>query len=85
MRMKEDAMGNGQLKPANYEISKTPKYKNDIGKMEYDPVTDTYTCRNGKKLRVDHICYSKSKTGYVSEKTIYKCEDCNGTKTNVSE
>ena len=39
MRMKEDAMGNGQLKPANYEISKTRKYKNDIGKienMEYD-------------------------------------------------
>jgi len=32
-------MGNGQLKPANYEISKTRKYKNDIGKienMEYD-------------------------------------------------
>lgn len=25
---------------------------------------------------VDHICYSKSKTGFVSEKTIYKCENC---------
>ena len=23
-------MGNGQLNPANYEISKTRKYKNDI-------------------------------------------------------
>ena len=75
---------NGQLsyiKPANYEISKTRKYKNDIGKienMEYDVETDVYTCRNGKKLGVDHIRHSKSKTGYVSEKTIYKCEDCNG-------
>ena len=81
MRMKEDAMGNGQLKPANYEISKTRKYKNDIGKienMEYDVKKDIYTCKNGKKLGVDHIRYSKSKTGYVSEKTIYKCEDCNG-------
>ena len=81
MRMKEDAMGNGQLKPANYEISKTRKYKNDIGKienMEYDVKKDIYTCRNGKNLRVDHIRHSKSKTGYVSEKTIYKCEDCNG-------
>lgn len=81
MRMKEDAMGNGQLKPANYEISKTRKYKNDIGKienMEYDVKKDIYTCRNGKKLGVDHIRHSKSKTGYVSEKTIYKCEDCNG-------
>lgn len=32
---------NGQLsyiKPANYEISKTRKYKNDIGKMGYSNV-----------------------------------------------
>lgn len=31
------------LKPANYEISKTRKYKNDIGKienMEYDKISD---------------------------------------------
>ena len=75
---------NGQLsyiKPANYEISKTRKYKNDIGKienMEYDVKKDIYTCRNGKKLGVEHIRHSKSRTGYVSEKTIYKCEDCNG-------
>ena len=73
---------NGQLsyiKPANYEISKTRKYRNDIGKienMEYDEKLDTYTCRNGKKLTVDHIRHSKSKTGYVSEKTIYRCENC---------
>ena len=62
---------NGQLsyiKPANYEISKTRKYKNDIGKienMEYDVKKDIYTCRNGKKLGVDHIRHSKSKTGYA--------------------
>lgn len=73
---------NGQLsyiKPANYEISKTRKYRNDIGKienMEYDEELDIYTCRNGKKLTVDHIRHSKSKTGYVSEKTIYRCENC---------
>ena len=75
---------NGQLsyiKPANYEISKKRKYKNDIGKienMEYDPESDSYTCRNGKRLTADHVRHSKSKTGYVSEKTIYKCEDCSG-------
>ncbi len=40
MRMKEDAMGNGQLKPAYH--------------------------------------HSKTKTGYESEKTIYKYEDCSG-------
>lgn len=31
-----------------------------------------------KKLKNEYIKYSKSKTGYVSEKTIYKCSDCNG-------
>ena len=75
---------NGQLsyiKPANYEISKTRKYRNDIGKienMEYDAQLDIYICRNAKRLNADHIRHSKSKTGYVSEKTIYKCEDCSG-------
>ena len=75
---------NGQLsyiKPANYEISKTRKYRNDIGKienMEYDAGSDIYICRNAKRLNADHIRHSKSKTGYVSEKTIYKCEDCSG-------
>lgn len=28
--MKEDAMKNGQLKPANYEISKARKYQVDL-------------------------------------------------------
>ena len=75
---------NGQIafiKPANYEISKTRKYKNDIGKidnMKYNEEGDFYTCKNDKKLVVDHIRHSKSKTGYVSEKTIYKCENCAG-------
>ncbi len=75
---------NGQIayiKPANYEISKTRKYRNDIGKienMDYDAENDSYICRNAKKLTADYVKHSKSKTGYVSEKTIYKCEDCTG-------
>lgn len=75
---------NGQLsyiKPANYEISKTRKYKNDIGKienMEYDSGSDSYICKNSRRLTADHIKHSKSRTGYVSEKTIYKCENCRG-------
>lgn len=36
--------------------------------MEYDVKKDIYTCRNGKKLGVEHIRHSKSRTGYVSEK-----------------
>ena len=46
--------------------------------MEYDAESDIYICRNAKKLTADHIKHSKSKTGYVSKKTIYKCEDCSG-------
>ncbi len=65
---------NGQLsyiKPANYEVSKTRKYRNDIGKtenMEYHAESDIYSCRNAKKLTADHIKHSKSKTGHVSKK-----------------
>lgn len=74
---------NGQLsyiKPANYEISKTRKYQKDIGRIEnmtYVEDEDLYICRNNQKLTVQHIRHSKSKTGYISNKTIYKCKDCN--------
>ncbi|UZW12987.1 IS1182 family transposase [Clostridium pasteurianum] len=67
------------IKPANYEISKTRKYKNDISRidnMDYDKIGDYYTCKNNKKLTVNRVLKRKSKTGYISEKTIYTCEDC---------
>lgn len=75
---------NGQtafIKPMNYEISKTRKYRNDIGKienMEYHAEKDFYVCRNGQELKMEYFRYSKSKTGYVSKKNIYKCRDCSG-------
>lgn len=75
---------NGQLsfiKPSNYEISKTRKYKTDISRrenMQYDSSMDCYTCRNGRKLTKQYHRHGKSKTGYVSVKTIYQCEDCSG-------
>lgn len=67
------------IKPSNYEISKTRKYKNDISRMEnmeYNKDGDYYICRNNKILTVSHVIKRKSKTGYSSEKTIYSCEDC---------
>jgi len=75
---------NGQLsyiKPANYEISKTQKYKKDIGRLEnmtYFKDGDYYVCRNNKNLVVTGIRKAKSKTGHESIKTCYSCEDCNG-------
>ena len=67
------------IKTINYEISKTRKYKNDIGKienMDYDKENDFYKCHNGKQLKPESTKIKKSKTGYESEKTIYVCEDC---------
>ena len=32
----------------------------------------------GDNIHTDHIRRSKSKTGYISEKTIYRCGDCGG-------
>ena len=74
--------GNNQIafiKPANYDVSKKRKFKNDIGKIEnmhYNETEDFYICKNNKKLKVDSIKLRKSKTGYISEKTVYTCENC---------
>ena len=67
------------VKPQNYEISKTRKYKNDISRienMEYNEAGDYYICKNDRKLKVSNVIKRKSKTGYISEKTVYTCEDC---------
>ena len=75
---------NGQesyLKPQNYEISKTRKYRQDISRrenMEYDPEIDEYICSNGKKLRPIHERHSKNRNGYVSTVTIYESETVSG-------
>ena len=67
------------IKPSNYEISKKRKYKKDIGRIEnmkYEEKSDSYICKNGKQLPFTHLRRSKSKTGYISEKTIYQCKEC---------
>ena len=72
---------NSYIKPTNYEISKTRKYKTDISRrenMSYDKETDTYTCKNGKKLSAAGTRNSKTASGYVNVSTIYKCSDCSG-------
>ena len=75
---------NGQIayiKPQNYEISKTRKYKKDISRrenMEYHADSDSYICRNGRKLTVTNERRSKTASGYVSVKTYYRSADCTG-------
>lgn len=75
------------IKPANYEISKTRKYQNDIGRIEnmkYDADGDYYICRNNKRLTVSGETKKKSATGYESNKTIYTCENCSGCPRKTS-
>lgn len=76
---------NGQvsyIKPQNYEKSKTRRWQTNgylIENMPYDAQTDTYTCPGGHIIRPVGLQHSSSKTGYVSEITIYEgtgCQDC---------
>lgn len=67
------------IKPNNYEASKTRKLRKDIGRFEnmtYLPEQDAYECANHKRLKLVKTYNSKTKTGYVSEKSLYACEDC---------
>lgn len=67
------------IKPQNYEIMKTRKFKNNIGKREnmtYDEENDVYICHNNKKLNFIGTTTRKSKSGYVANIKIYECENC---------
>ena len=75
---------NGQeayIKPQNYEISKTRKYRQDISRrenMEYIQEEDCYICSNKRKLQVKKERTKKNHNGYISTETIYECDDCSG-------
>ena len=69
------------IKPANYEISKSRNYRNNIGNrdnMIYDAENDRYICSQGCILSATGTRQRKSVTGYISEKTVYQCSDCKG-------
>ena len=77
----EDRRITAMINPANYEISKTKKYKTDISRKEnmpYDPDGDFYTCMNGCRLYACGIDERKSFSGYIRKETVYRCRDCVG-------
>ena len=65
------------IKPSNYEASKK-KIKNKYATQNfiYNTDEDTYLCPENQILKPVEIKKSKSKSGYVSEKTIYRCKEC---------
>ena len=71
---------NAYIKPANYEKSKTRTYKKNKflrENMEYNEVDDTFTCPNGNLFRFIYTTKRTSKTGFVSEISVYECDNCN--------
>ena len=67
------------IKPQTYEKWRKRSFKQDISKrenMEYDKANDTYICHNRKMLRPIFVRKQKSKSGYVSDVTVYECENC---------
>lgn len=69
------------IKPQTYERWKKRSSKKDISSREnmaYDKTADTYTCYAGKKLHPIYIKKQKSRSGYVSDVTVYECENCTG-------
>ena len=72
---------NAYIKPADYEVRKTRKFRKDIYRVEnmpYDEETDSFTCPNGKKLVHIYDSHRKSENGYTSTKQNYICESCAG-------
>ena len=77
----EDRGISAMIKPANYEISKTRKYKQDISRREnmpYNPDGDYYTCKNGCRLYAHGIHHQRTASGYVRKQTVYRCYECAG-------
>lgn len=69
------------IKPANYEKQKNRNYRTMYGKienMEYHEMGDIFVCKAGRILQRVGTRHEKSKTGFVSEKAVYKCESCEG-------
>lgn len=76
--------GNGQtayIKPQNYEIAKTRKYRQDISRMEnmdYNAANDSYCCKNGQELTAQYEKKEKTASGYRRTVTVYQCSNCTG-------
>ncbi len=72
---------NAYIKPVDYEVKKTRKYKNDIYRIEnfhYDENKDYFVCPNGKRLNFAYESKRKSRNNYETINRNYVCESCAG-------
>lgn len=73
----EDLGIEAYIKPTNYEKNKSRKkdpFKAE--NMPYDEQTDSFTCPAGKQLTLNTTKQVKSKSGYMSEVSKYRCSFC---------
>lgn len=69
------------IKPQNYEISKTRKYRKDefrVENMQYNSEKNCYICKNDQELKYIYTQTSKSSNGYEIKKEVYRNESCSG-------
>ncbi|MBR2460176.1 MAG: IS1182 family transposase [Clostridia bacterium] len=75
---------NGQksfIKPQNYEISKTRRYKNNkyrVENMRYDEEHDHYVCENGEVLFFAYETEETTSAGYKVKVRYYRNQSCEG-------
>jgi len=69
------------IKPVNYELSKTKKYKQNIYRIEnmvYDKEKDEFICANGKRLHYVYSEKQKPEDKYKKDIRHYRTESCEG-------
>ena len=69
------------IKPTNYEQSKKKSYGLKYGRtenMEYHELGDIFVCKAGRILWRSGTKHEKTASGYISEKAVYRCENCDG-------
>lgn len=54
------------------------KEKYTLQQFRYDETPDSFLCPENKPLIFAGVEYAESKTGYVSEKWVYRCLECDG-------
>ena len=67
------------IKPTNYEISKTRKYKANpytVENMKYNVKKDEYTCPNGRKLKFKRESTKATENGYMISTRYYSNDKC---------
>lgn len=57
-------------------VSEKEKYH--LRQFSYEEQTDTFVCPQGRRLFFQRGTHAKSATGFISERRIYRCLDCDG-------